>query len=708
MQEGLPLYNGALPVAAQQKLVGVPQLPQGQLMGAAFDAAVDDGLRMVDTYTRLHDFAEEQRVEHQLRLNDRKMQEELFQAQNARWGSKGSFFNADGSVNEDNVAAFCSRWRDANDGIERTFLRRDNAISDAGRMSRQNDDLTTRIELSTMRQALANGKKAFEANYAEAMANGDHEGAARALAGAVNAGWLHPAEAELKKLRLQQGSARAKVARMTAEEQIDALLEGKPSAKASRGIVALAKPAAAPEAAAKETPAAAPAAATETPAETTAEPPAAAPTAHETSAASDLTLDAEMQKNLDERSAELTLDERFVRDVTEAKPSVLGVEEQQTLLHIAMAQDKAVKIDAQTGASSISGAAPEAAQMAVSEANRAGGWTRERYRDAVYALGNELVSSETYKHLSDAEMEKVIRKMVTVEGMEEQLFAGEMDPKAAYDSYVNGMVGNIMSGRNGEVQKRVQAALAGGRGTEEIKLPDEDAAPGLVEYAVMRASEELGRYRQNGGEADWYTEQDIISKAIQDAKKEYFEKGYEEAWKKFRADKAAVALADTKKREEDLGIARADLKAAQEAAAKKKAAKEAAKEAAEKAAKKKPTAPKKKTKAELLKERPYLGEVEVRFNYVPNDSKDATITMPKEAYEAMCSQFELAEDEVLYCSFGGRKVLRVVPGEGKACSVNRAAVSVLTGGMSKKRMTEAVKDLKRGTSSVVKFKKVKG
>lgn len=710
MQEGLPLYNGELPVAAQQKFVSVPQLPQGQLMGAAFDAAVDDGLRIVDTYKRLHDFAEEQRVEHQLRLNDRKMQEELFQAQNARWGSKGSFFNADGSVNEDNVAAFCSRWQEANSGIERTFLRRDNAIRDAGRMSRQNDDLSTRVELSTMRQALANGKKAFEANYAEAMASGDHAGAARAVAGAVESGHISDAEGRLMLNRARQGAARKNVAGMPPSARINSLLEAEaPAATAETPTATVTEPPVDTGSTLFDGEATGaeennllfpsddePMAETPSPVQT----PDGLTAQAETQAELDLSLDDGLQRNLDRRSTDWTQDESVVRDVMNAEAGELPVEERNNALIQALAEDKAVKVDEQTGSSSINSAAPAAAVLAVDAANAAGGWTRDKYKELAYALGNELVNDDMYKHLSNEEMEKLIRKTVTVEGLEEQLFAGEIDPKAAYSSFVNGMVSNMMAARNGEVQKRVTAAFSAGKGTEDLELPEDEYE---AQYVLMRACEEYGKYLADGNERNWFEEQDVISKAVADAKAEYAENGYAEAWAKHRKSQEAVALAETKKREENVGIARRELRAAQEASAKKKAEEDAAK----KAAKKNPAQPKKPTKAELLKERPYLGEVQLQFNYAANDSADATLTVPKAQYEAMCRQFDLKDDEVLYCNFGGNKLVRVQVGDVKGCSVNNAAVHVLMRGVARNKLDAAVNGIKRGSTSVVKFRKVK-
>ncbi|MBQ7022134.1 MAG: hypothetical protein IJN29_01035 [Akkermansia sp.] len=659
MQEGLPLYNGALPVAAQQKLVGVPQLPQGQLMGAAFDAAVDDGLRIVDTYTRLHDFAEEQRVEHQLRLNDRKMQEELFRAQNARWGSKGSFFNADGSVNEDNVAAFCSRWRDANDGIERTFLRRDNAIRDAGRMSRQNDDLTTRVELWTMKQALANGRKAFEANYGEAMASGDHAGAARAVAGAVASGHISEAEGRLRLTRARQGAARKNVAGKPAEQVVDATL-------ASLGKTPTETP--------TETPAAdATPAATETPAET------------ETGATGDVTTRPLHGEGTGETfNGQLTLDRDMVETVAGAGVENLTVGERTRLLLDNVARMCTPNIDTATGRSAINPMAPAGAQVAVQGANAGGGWTRETYDQAVYSLGLHIVRSNSYKNMSDADMAKLIRSAVTVDGMAEQVFGDDPYPQAAYDSYLTGKVESLMSLRDGKLQQRVVAAF------DEIEIPEQEVE---MEFVMMRASEALKKYRMENGSSNWYAEQDVISDAIAEARDEFARNNMAESVESWRMARENLEKAEVKAIEEKMNIERAKISAAQ-AEAKREA----------EAKKKKPAKKKKKTRAELLAERPYLGEVDFVFGYKDNGCKYPSMTVPKDEYMEMLRQLECKDGEPLYCMVGKTEML-ILPGEGEECSVNRQALVRMVDGLSEKNAAAVIRSVHNGVSSAVKVRK---
>lgn len=672
MQEGLPLYNGAQPVAAQQKFASVPQLPQGQGFGEAFDAAVRDGLQIVDTYTKLHDFAEEQRVEHQLRLNDRKMQEELLQAQNARWGSKGSFFNADGSVNEDNVAAFCSRWRDANDGIERTFLRRDNAIRDAGRMSRQNDDLTTRVELSTMRQALANGKKAFEANYAEAMASGDHAGAARAVAGAVASGHISEAEGQLMLTRAQQGKARKNLDAKPHVERVDAFLA------AATGKPATGKPSARKPSAGEET---------------AGKPSAGKPSTGEPT---DLTLNGGRMQVLAEESDALTLDQGKVGAAADAAATVedagasdLPVAERYSKLGHSITQMCKPIINALTGKTDISAAASEGVQVAVNTANETGGWTLDTYGQAVTSLGLDIVRSGRYEHLSDKDMADMIRETVTVDGMAHLLFGDDPRPEDAYKSYLNGKVDSLMLLRDSKITQRVDAVIE----AAEVDLP-EDATK--RDYVTQRAADALLEYRRKTDKPSKYEEYNVVNDAISAAMKDYSD----EAVQKFYESRGAREQAEVKIREEELKVIRPSVQASQAAAETAKAEKK--KREAE--AKKKPAKAKKPTKEELLKDRPYLGEVDFVFGYKPNDCKLPTMTVPKTEYVEMLRQLECKDGEALYITVGKTELL-VLPGDGEESSVNREAVIELTRGMSTKNMRAVIESLAKGVTYTSKVRR---
>jgi hypothetical protein len=355
-------------------------------------------------------------------------------------------------------------------------------------------------------------------------------------------------------------------------------------------------------------------------------------------------------------------------------------------------------------------AAPEAAQVATLRANLHGGWNKADCQTAVYAIGAELLSNPAYDNLSDAEMRALLVKSVSVDGMGEQLFGAEAEPDLAYESFIGGMVDRLMSTRgDGEgLRGRVKDALAGTRGEvpvrmdrrygtaiglahfvgvgqERVRLSTDDGAvdawsvseQGMADFCYARVAHKLGEYRLNGGE-NWYDEQDIIQNELNKAAKEYIQKGEAAAWLSFKAHKMRDDAFIKEKFEQDAKVWREKVKGANadvdalkkaEAAAKKKAADEKkAAEAAAKAAAK----PKRPTKEELLKERPYLGELVCRYVFADNGVKRPTLTVPGAEYRKMLEQFECEERDLLYASLGGQELL-VVPGDG--WTVNRAALT---------------------------------
>jgi len=203
MEQALPMYDGAVPQVARQEFVRVGQLPHVQGMGEVIDRAVNAGLGAAQQYARLRDFGEQQKVEHAYRVNEVEMRKAMERGLGAKWGTKESFFNADGSRNEDNIAAFKSRWQEANMGVERDFKLRETAMRDAARLGELNDDLAASVELGTERHAFENRRRSFEANYELAVEQGDLSGARDVLDEAVAVGQILPAEAARRKVKLK-------------------------------------------------------------------------------------------------------------------------------------------------------------------------------------------------------------------------------------------------------------------------------------------------------------------------------------------------------------------------------------------------------------------------------------------------------------------------------------------------------------------------
>lgn len=654
----MPLYNGAMPQAARQQFAQVPGMPKVQGMGDALDRAIGAGLQVAEQYAKLHDFGEQQRSEHEARVIDVQMEQALQQGLTAKWGTRESFFNEDGTRNEDNIAAFAGRWQEAYDGINCSYLLRDNALRDGALMSQRKDGVMAKVQLGTTEQEFRNRREAFESNYALAVERGDAAGVANALAGAVESGQMLPAEAQRRKLAYQRQGVRKRQAELRAGGgegaalALDELLEVQSTKDEGQS--------------------------TKYKVQSDGEVP--------------LTLDEERLSGVGvAESGHLTLHEALLRDLTEPPPSsVLTPAEFKAELQQSMTASMAiVPGDFKSGAT-ISDAAPEGAKVAVAQANEAGGWTEANYKEAVYALGVQLALDPHYMNLSDKDLYDTIYKVVHIPGMEQQLFAGVRAPEAAYKSFIDGHVQNIVSVRRGgkQLRERVKDTVV----TQGIELPEND---GAVDYAMMRACEELGRYRMNGG-SNWYEEQVIVGNAIRAGLSEYEEQGGVKARLNHARQQVAVDLNTVKVCETKAAAWEGKVKLAQDKA---KAEEEAKKEREKK--------PKTQTREELLKERPYLGETELHYKYKANGERRATLTVPVAEYREIAKQFEKGADDVLYCYInGGKTALLIIPGDTDEWTVNRPAAHVLANG-SKKSVEVFAKGLMSGEQGVMTIKRVR-
>ncbi len=666
MKQGMPLYNGTLPQAARQQFVQMPGMPKVQGMGEQLDRAIDAGLKTAENYAKLHDFGEQQRVEHAARMIDVEMEKQLHLGMTAKWGTRESFFNEDGTRNEDNIAAFQSRWQEAYDGINCSYLLRDNAMRDSALMSQRKDGVVAKVQLGTTEQEFRNRREAFEANYALAAERGDVAGMANALAGAVESGQMLPAEAERRKLAFQRQSVRKRQEELRAgggegaAMALDELLEGVGEVQSTKDKVQ----------------------------SDVGEVQSDGDDASSVNVP--LTLDEERLAGVNGGESEhLTLHEAMLRDLTGPQPSsVLTPAEFKAELQQSMAASMAIVPGDFKGGATISDAAPEGAKVAVAQANKEGGWTEANYKEAVYALGVQLALDPHYMNLSDKDLYDTIYKVVHIPGMEQQLFAGVRDPEAAYKSFIDGHVQNIVSVRKGgkQLRERVKDTVV----TQGIELPEND---GAVDYAMMRACEELGRYRMNGG-SNWYEEQVIVGNAIRSGLQEYEEKGGVNARLNYARQQAVVDLNTVKACEKKAAAWEGKVKLAQENA---KAEAEA----------KKKQKPKTQTREELLKERPYLGETELHYKYKANGERRATLTVPVAEYREIAKQFEKGDDDVLYCYInGGKTALLIIPGDTDEWTVNRPAAHVLANG-SKKSVEVFAKGLMSGEQGVMTIKRVR-
>lgn len=748
------MYNGEVQQVARQQFAQVPQLPKVQGMGEVFDRALNAGLNTLDKYSRIHDFGEQQRVEHEYRLNDLAMRKAMENGLTAKWGTKESFFNEDGSRNEDNIAAFTHKWQEANMGISKSLWRQDFIERDMSLLSERNDDLAATVDLRTSEAQLANQRRAFEANYALAVEQGDYAAAVNALQGAVDCGRLLPAEAKARNLQILRKMEKGRLADARARgpkgaaETIAALLAELGAEGAHAGVVGVPGGAEGARAAQGE--------------DLTLDDGLVAE-ALDNGGGDALTLDGQRMGVLGERGQlrgpdavsvqgtqveaqhavyepVWTLEEAMQRGMG----SVLTAAEYGEELGAGLAGCMAVQgaPDAGSGAMQWEAGigAPMGVVVATQRANEQGGWTQEGYKKAGYSIGAAILANPAYKNLSDAKLRDLLTRSILVQGMGEELFAAEGMPEVANEAFVAGMVDRLMSTRNDGLRERVAEALKGGRGVAPIGALDTyrsavdfarfvwgdmgegpvvegyeqiedgellvDGEPiysyfvsqeGLEEFVLARVVDALGAYRLQGKE-HWFEEQDIIQSELNKAADDYIKQGEHVAWAKFKYRKAKNDAFLKRKFEEEAKVWGPKVKAAQDAAEeRKKAEAEAKKKAAAK--------PKKKTKEELLKERPYLSEAVCRFRHADNGVQQATLTVPVAEYRKMMEQFECGRDDVVYAKLDGHDVL-VIPGEGDGWFVNTPAVVSMVN-KSGKVDKAAVAPFVQGTARSMKLRRVR-
>jgi len=209
MNGELPLYQGAMPQAAQQQFAQVPQLPRMQMYGGQLDNAIAAGLEAVDKFADLHDFGVRQEAEHRMRQNELEMQQEFERKCALAPGAEGSFFAADGHLNEDAVAVFSDKWQQRNREVARPYWKRENAMRGEEDVLARNDQLAGNVGLGLLKMESRHREQVFNDNYDLAMAQGDMTGACRIVDDAVASGQITSARGQVMKLNLTKRALRS-------------------------------------------------------------------------------------------------------------------------------------------------------------------------------------------------------------------------------------------------------------------------------------------------------------------------------------------------------------------------------------------------------------------------------------------------------------------------------------------------------------------
>ena len=211
MKTQLPLYQGAMPQAPEQRFARVPDMPRIQMQGQQLDAAIDAGLRAIDQYADLHDFGVRQETEHALRQNELAMQQDFERRSALAPGADGSFYTAEGMLNEDAVVAFTDKWQQVNREISRPFWKRENAMRGDDEILAHNDKVASDVGLSLLRQESDRRAAVFRDNFDLAMAQNDADGANRIVDDAVASGQITQARGQLMKLQIGRSVLRRRI-----------------------------------------------------------------------------------------------------------------------------------------------------------------------------------------------------------------------------------------------------------------------------------------------------------------------------------------------------------------------------------------------------------------------------------------------------------------------------------------------------------------
>ncbi|MBR5895586.1 MAG: glucosaminidase domain-containing protein [Akkermansia sp.] len=203
----LPLYNGAMPQQAQQRFTPVKHVPKVEQNGEQMDKAIGQVFDVIDKGKQLHDFSEQQQEEHLLRNLAQEREVSFAKRLELAPGADGSFFNADGSTNEEAVQGFQSEWQEKLEQVGGNYLLRESGMRAMARRSEESDRVAARVQMGVLTKELSNRRSVFEDNYGLAMKVGDYPGVERIVDGALAAGYISQVKADSMKFECRQQKA---------------------------------------------------------------------------------------------------------------------------------------------------------------------------------------------------------------------------------------------------------------------------------------------------------------------------------------------------------------------------------------------------------------------------------------------------------------------------------------------------------------------
>lgn len=203
MAREFEIYDGARVSAPEVRLQAPEGVPASPLHGQELDAAIGAGLEVVHQYAKLKDFGTQQELRRKRAASEAAMDEEWKKKSALAWGSEGSFFHEDGSLNEDELSNFVTRWQeeDVKNRASSKFWTREAAVKE----DETSANVQQGVAIEGMKRALeaeqANRKQLFEDNYQLAVAKDDWKTACAVVDEAVAGGQITRPRGEYLKLR---------------------------------------------------------------------------------------------------------------------------------------------------------------------------------------------------------------------------------------------------------------------------------------------------------------------------------------------------------------------------------------------------------------------------------------------------------------------------------------------------------------------------
>lgn len=216
------MYQGAVPTPPKHQQVSVPKIEPAPMRGAQLDRAIDGAEKVALQAADLHDLGVQQREE--LALKDLEAERKLdFDRRSAlQWGNEESFFNEDGTRNQNAIDAFNATYQEKNDAISRNYLLGKNRMQGQSRHDEVQQRIQKGLEADIQAWELQNVKAVWQDNYEAEMLRENYGTASAMVDEAVQRGLLRPSQGNLMKLKI--GKTRA--AKAAASGEVDMTING--------------------------------------------------------------------------------------------------------------------------------------------------------------------------------------------------------------------------------------------------------------------------------------------------------------------------------------------------------------------------------------------------------------------------------------------------------------------------------------------------